>query len=86
LPISGDVETYVAVPPGQTMESVMSGKADKIVLWCADVYGPRFVNNQLLMDWMASQGEIGYLEARIICSSIWRPPPADNLPCIPLVC
>lgn len=55
-PVSGEMDTYVAVPPGTSLESVKKDGFDKIILWCADVYGPRFINNQLLIDWMASQG------------------------------
>jgi len=35
----------------------MSEKADKIILWMSDIYGPNFINNCLLMDWFASHGE-----------------------------
>lgn len=31
-------------------------KATKVILWACDVYGPKFINNQLLMDWHASNG------------------------------
>ncbi len=55
-PISGEIDTYIALPPGKTMEEVKNGKAKKVLFWCCDVYGPRFINNQLLMDWVASQG------------------------------
>ena len=51
--IIAGAETYVALPPG----SAGTGeKFEKIILFFADVYGPYFVNNQLLVDYFASQG------------------------------
>ncbi|KAJ9106939.1 hypothetical protein QFC20_003948 [Naganishia adeliensis] len=56
LPLSGTISTYVACPPGETVDSMKEKKATKVILWACDVYGPKFINNQLLMDWHASNG------------------------------
>ncbi len=48
--ISG-VPTYVSEPP----PAKTVGKP-KVVLFFADVYGPMYINNQLLQDYFASQG------------------------------
>ena len=56
LPLSGTIGTYIACPPGETPESLQEKKAKRVILWACDVYGPRFINNQLLMDWHASNG------------------------------
>ena len=53
--VIAEVETYVTLPPSS--ENTAGGKYDKVVLFFADVYGPFFVNNQLLVDYFASQGE-----------------------------
>ncbi|PBK70277.1 alpha/beta-hydrolase [Armillaria solidipes] len=50
--ISG-VPTYVSEPP----PAKTVGKP-KVVLYLADVYGPMYINNQLLQDYFASQGFI----------------------------
>lgn len=55
LPLSGTIKTYIA--GGRTKEEVEKTKADKIILWMADIYGPHFINNCLFMDWLADQGE-----------------------------
>ena len=60
LPVSGTVQTYFTAPQGHTKEQVEADKADKIVLWMADIYGPHFINNCLFMDWLANQGERAY--------------------------
>jgi hypothetical protein len=57
LPISGTVKTYLTAPDGYTKAQVEADKADKVVLWMSDIYGPHFINNCLFMDWLASQGE-----------------------------
>ena len=44
------VETYIASPPSGTTE-------DKIILFFADIFGPLYVNSQLLMDYWADNGE-----------------------------
>ncbi|KAI0658272.1 alpha/beta-hydrolase [Cubamyces menziesii] len=53
------VETYIASPPSGTTE-------DKIILFFADIFGPLYVNSQLLMDYWADNGYlvlgIDYLE------------------------
>ncbi|KAJ6597571.1 Alpha/Beta hydrolase protein [Mycena vulgaris] len=46
-----DVPTYVSDPP-----SAAGGSPKKIILFLPDVYGPFFLNNQLLQDYFASQG------------------------------
>lgn len=56
LPLSGTISTYVACPPGETVDSMKEKKATKVLVNCADVYGPHYINNQLLMDWHASNG------------------------------
>lgn len=56
LPLSGTIGTYIACPPGATSDSLKEKKAKRVILWACDVYGPRFINNQLLMDWHASNG------------------------------
>ena len=61
LPISGTIGTYIACPPGATSESLREKKAKRVILWACDVYGPRFINNQLLMDWHAANGQYLYL-------------------------
>jgi hypothetical protein len=38
-------------------------KAKKVILWAADVFGPHFLNNQLLMDWHAANGQSSYLQS-----------------------
>lgn len=60
LPISGTIGTYIACPPGTTPEFLKEKKAKRVILWACDVYGPRFINNQLLMDWHASNGQSRY--------------------------
>ncbi|KAJ7666972.1 dienelactone hydrolase [Mycena polygramma] len=47
-----DVPTYVSEPPA----SVSRDGPKKIVLFFSDVFGPFYVNNQLLQDYFASQG------------------------------
>jgi len=44
------VDTYISMPPGGLQEE------RKIVLFFADVYGPMFLNSQLIMDYWASNG------------------------------
>ncbi|KAI0275463.1 alpha/beta-hydrolase [Gloeopeniophorella convolvens] len=44
--------TYVARPPGSSAED----KHARIVLYYPDVFGPLYVNNQLLIDYFASHG------------------------------
>ena len=45
----GGVETYVAVPEAGT-----SSKG--VILYYSDVFGATYINNQLIMDYFASQG------------------------------
>ncbi len=50
--ISG-VPTYVSEPPvAKTVDKT------KVVLYLADVYGPMYINNQLVQDYFASQGSL----------------------------
>jgi hypothetical protein len=70
LPLSGIVSTYFTAPQGKSKDQMMSERADKIILWMSDIYGPNFINNCLLMDWFASHGEanpasFGFERARI---------------------
>ncbi|KZT54599.1 alpha/beta-hydrolase [Calocera cornea HHB12733] len=44
----GGVESYVGYPPDK--------KSDKLLLFYCDVFGPRYLNNQLLIDFFAEQG------------------------------
>lgn len=40
--------TYASLPPGiKSVEEAKEKKHPKIILWCCDVFGPRFVNNQV---------------------------------------
>ncbi|KAG0697750.1 dienelactone hydrolase [Suillus ampliporus] len=45
----GGIETYISDPPTGTA-------TQNVILFLADVYGPLFVNNQLLQDYFASYG------------------------------
>ncbi|KAJ7485059.1 hypothetical protein B0H11DRAFT_1149590 [Mycena galericulata] len=45
------VPTYVSDPPPSS-----SADAKKVVLFFADVFGPFYLNNQLLQDYFASHG------------------------------
>jgi len=45
-------ETYISVPPGADA----SAAHKKIILFFADVYGPLFINNKLIQDYLASHG------------------------------
>lgn len=44
-----DVETYITQPQGAT-------GSKRIMLYFADIYGPFYLNAQLLQDFFASQG------------------------------
>jgi len=46
--VIGGAKCYVGYPPDK--------KTDKIILFFADVYGPWYLNNQLLVDFFAEQG------------------------------
>ncbi|KAJ7689049.1 alpha/beta-hydrolase [Mycena rosella] len=46
-----DIPTYVSDPP-----SAAASSTKKVILFLADVYGPFYLNNQLLQDYFASQG------------------------------
>ncbi|KAJ6510712.1 Alpha/Beta hydrolase protein [Mycena sanguinolenta] len=48
-----NVPTYVSEPPPTT---TASAGPKKVVLFFSDVYGPFYLNNQLLQDYFASQG------------------------------
>lgn len=51
--VIADIETYVSYPAPE------AEKAHKrVVLFFADVYGPFFINGQLVMDFFASQGKV----------------------------
>ena len=43
------VETYVARPA--------DGSNDRIILFFGDIYGPLYINSQLIMDYWADNGE-----------------------------
>jgi len=45
----GGMQTYISEPPS-------SAATQKVILFLADVWGPLFVNNQLLQDYFASCG------------------------------
>ncbi|KAJ7640324.1 Alpha/Beta hydrolase protein [Mycena polygramma] len=47
-----DVPTYVSEPPA----SLSRDGPKKVVLFFSDIFGPFYVNNQLLQDYFASQG------------------------------
>jgi hypothetical protein len=47
-----NVPTYISNPPNATA----STDPKKIILFLADVYGPFFLNNQLLQDYFADRG------------------------------
>ncbi|KAF8060663.1 Alpha/Beta hydrolase protein [Lyophyllum atratum] len=46
------ISTYVSEPPTRPA----AGQAKKIILFLADVYGPFFLNNQLIQDYFAEHG------------------------------
>ena len=46
------IDTYIARP-------AELGDKRKVILFFADVYGPFFLNSQLIMDYWASNGEHG---------------------------
>ncbi|KAF8198268.1 Alpha/Beta hydrolase protein [Mycena galopus ATCC 62051] len=48
-----DIPTYVSEPPPST---TTPNGPKKVVLFFADVFGPFYLNNQLLQDYFASQG------------------------------
>ncbi|GLB36902.1 putative dienelactone hydrolase family protein [Lyophyllum shimeji] len=45
------IRTYISEPPAGP-----AGGPNKIILFCADVYGPFFLNNQLIQDYFAEHG------------------------------
>lgn len=45
----GGMQTYISEPPS-------SVATQKVILFLADIWGPLFVNNQLLQDYFASCG------------------------------
>ncbi|KAJ7472043.1 dienelactone hydrolase [Mycena latifolia] len=51
--IIAGVPTYVSDPPSTALEA---GAPKKVILFLPDVYGPFFLNNQLVQDYFASQG------------------------------
>lgn len=61
LPLSGKIQTYFTAPGGASKEEAEEKKYDKIILWMADIFGPYYNNNCLLMDWHASQGESAWV-------------------------
>ncbi|KIJ09628.1 hypothetical protein PAXINDRAFT_172426 [Paxillus involutus ATCC 200175] len=48
----GGLSTYISEPPA----AVVAGTHKKVILFLADIYGPLFINNQLLQDYFASSG------------------------------
>jgi hypothetical protein len=50
-----NIPTYVSEPPLSIVAT--HGGPKKVVLFFSDVYGPFYVNNQLLQDYFASQGQ-----------------------------
>ncbi|KAF8835155.1 alpha/beta-hydrolase [Paxillus ammoniavirescens] len=48
----GGLSTYISEPPA----AAAAGTHKKVILFLADVYGPLFINNQLLQDYFASSG------------------------------
>jgi len=48
-----DVQTYISEPPAK---SAGSQDKKKIILYFADVFGPFYINAQLLQDYYASYG------------------------------
>lgn len=58
LPLSGNIKTYFTAPDGESLEKAKEKKYDKIILWMADIFGPWYNNNCLLMDWHAQQGNL----------------------------
>lgn len=46
----GGLSTYITEPK--------SGQAKGIILFFADIYGPFYLNNQLLQDYFAENGEL----------------------------
>ncbi|KAF9225101.1 alpha/beta-hydrolase [Gyrodon lividus] len=50
----GGLSTYISEPPA----GLGTGTHKKVILFLADIYGPLFVNNQLLQDYFASCGFI----------------------------
>ena len=44
------IQTYVATPPAGV-------NPVGVILFYSDVWSPLFVNNQLIMDWFAGEGE-----------------------------
>ena len=47
----GTLLTYVAYPPGERAESY-----SKVIIYFSDVFGATYINAQLILDWLASQG------------------------------
>ncbi|KAG9315938.1 dienelactone hydrolase [Chiua virens] len=56
----GGLDTYIAVPSAETIH----GSPKKVLVFFADAYGPLFINNKLLQDYFALQGESLWLCAR----------------------
>lgn len=52
--VIADVPTYVVSPPGTNYNASTPFK--KILLFYSDVYGPLYINSQLVMDYFAAQG------------------------------
>ncbi|KAH7886374.1 dienelactone hydrolase [Phlebopus sp. FC_14] len=49
----GGMNTYISDPPPEA-----TGEHKKVILFLADIWGPLFINNQLLQDYFASWGFI----------------------------
>jgi hypothetical protein len=51
------IQTYISKPPPPPKDSTSSSHVDKkIILYFADVFGPFYINAQLLQDYYASHG------------------------------
>lgn len=51
-----DVQTYISKPPPTKDSSHDDNLNKKIILYFADVFGPFYINAQLLQDYYASHG------------------------------
>ena len=54
----GSVQTYIASPPEGTKEK-------GIILFYSDVFAVTYINNQLIMDYFASQGAPSLLQLEV---------------------
>lgn len=56
------LQSYIAYPPDEATES-----HSKILIYFPDVFGPMWINSQLIMDWFAKQGQSMKNFHRITC-------------------